>query len=276
VKKENEMNKKLLVLLSILVMLAMACNLSSIPGGTQAPGAASQVPGNNPQGDQPATNPQPASTPPASPVSINDGLGSLNSYAMTITFKTLGPDPATSSSTVAAIEHSKDQDATHTNLNFSSTKADGSEPSNNTTDLYDIGNDRCSGSSDSWSWTSYTPDQAEMLGLFKSMLGLTPLIENPTFVGAEAVNGIPTNHFTFKVSGLGVKSGAEVKTNQGDYWLAVDGQYIVQYKLIVEEGTDPQNVLHSEVSIDLTQINQPVNISFPAGCITASQATPTP
>ena len=30
----------------------------------------------------------------------------------------------------------------------------------------------------------------------------------------------------FKVAGLGEKSGAVVNANQGEYWLAVDGQYL--------------------------------------------------
>ena len=115
-----------------------------------------------------------------------------------------------------------------------------------------------------------------MQGLIKNMIGLTPLIENPAFVGEEKVNDIPTNHFTFKVSGLGVQSGAEVKTNQGDYWLAVDGQYLVKYVLQIEESTDPQRLLQTEISIDLNQINKPVDISFPPGCIAASKVTPTP
>ena len=70
-----------------------------------------------------------------------------------------------------------------------------------------------------------------MNGLVTSMIGLTPLIDNPVFVAAETVNGIPANHFTFKVSGLGATSGAVVNLNQGDYWLAVDGNYIVKYTL---------------------------------------------
>jgi len=272
------MNKKVLFLLSILVMLALACNLTSLPGATQAPANDSQVPGTTPQGggNQPGGNPQPAGTPPANPVSINDGLGSLNSYVMTVAFNTAGPDPAESSSTLMSIQHSKDLDATHTNLNMTTVKADGSAPSDNTSDIYSIGNDQCSGSGADWSWTSYSPDQAEMQGLFKNMIGLTPLVENPTFVGEELVNKVPTNHFTFKVSGLGVQSGAQVNVNQGDYWLAVDGQYIIQYKLVIEESTDPQKVLQTEISINLNEINQPVDISFPQGCLEASKVTPTP
>ena len=272
------MNKRVLFLLSILVMLALACNLTSLSGATQAPGNDSQVPGSTPQagGDQPGGVPQPAGTPPANPVSINDGLGSLNSYVMTVSFNTAGPNPAESSQTLMSIQHSKDLDATHTNLNMNTVKADGSAPSTNSSDMYDIGNDHCTGSGEDWSWTSYSPDQAEMQGLIKNMIGMTPLVENPTFVGEELVNKIPTNHFTFKVSGLGVQSGAQVNANQGDYWLAVDGQYIVQYKLLVEESTDPQNVLHTEISINLNEINQPVDISFPQGCLDASKVTPTP
>ena len=41
------------------------------------------------------------------------------------------------------------------------------------------------------------PNQTEMLELTKNMLGVTPLIDFPTFVAQETVNGIPSNHFTF-------------------------------------------------------------------------------
>jgi len=68
-----------------------------------------------------------------------------------------------------------------------------------------------------------------------------------------------------------------VNANQGDYWLAVDGRYIVKYILIMETSTDPQtNVFHEEISIELNQINQPVTIAFPQTCLDASKVTPTP
>lgn len=116
-----------------------------------------------------------------------------------------------------------------------------------------------------------------MQGLITSMFGLTPLIDTPHFVAAETVNGIPTNHFTFQVSGLGASSGAVVNLNQGDYWLAIDGQYIVKYILVVETSMEADfEVLHEEISIEMTQVNQPVSITFPQGCLDASQETPEP
>jgi hypothetical protein len=256
------MRKRILFFISILVLLMLACNLASTGSTQPAPNSNSQPSGGTPQagGNQPSGNSQPAGTPPADPVSINNGLGSLNSYQMAIRFTS----------------HSKDLDATLTHYTMTSVSGETGETSTNDSFMYSIGNDSCSGSGEDWSWNSYTPAQAEMMGLFKSMLGLTPLIENPTFIAEETVNGIPSNHFTFKVSGLGVKSGANVTTNQGDYWLAVDGQYIVKYALIVEESTDPQTTIHTEISIDLTQINQPVSIAFPQGCLDASKVTPTP
>ena len=98
-----------------------------------------------------------------------------------------------------------------------------------------------------------------------------------TVPAEETVNGIQSNHFTFKVSGLGAKSGAEVTANQGEYWLAVDGRYIFKYTLVLESRTVPlSEILHEEISIDLTDINNPIDISFPQSCINAKNAKPTP
>jgi len=267
------MRKRTLFLLSILVVLAMACSLISNTGGTP------QEPGSTPQGggNQPGLVPQKIRTPPSNPVSINEGLASLNSYQMTVLIKSIGPDPAESSTTTVNAQHSTDPEATLTRLNMSVVKKGETEPSNTDSDIYQIGNDQCTVSTDSSEWSSSTPAETEMSDLIKSMLGFTPLIDNPTFVAQETVNNIPSNHFTFKVSGLGVKSGAEVKANQGDYWLAVDGQYIVKYTLILETSmsTDSE-VFHEEVSIEVNQVNQPISIAFPQSCLDASKVTPTP
>jgi hypothetical protein len=66
-----------------------------------------------------------------------------------------------------------------------------------------------------------------------------------------------------------------VNINRGDYWLAVDGRYIVKYTLVIEtsQAADAE-VLHEEVSIEMNQINQAVSIAFPQGCQQASRVTP--
>ena len=254
------MNKKMLVCLSVLVTALLACNLSGV-STTPAPG------GNGNQSN---------ATPPADPISINEGLASLNSYQMTVIFKSTGPDPSQSSTTTVDMQRSRETKASYTHITMVSQKK-GKDPTNTETNIYRIGNDECSGKTDDWSWTSMGPNQAEMFDITKSMLGLTPLITTPTFVAKETVNGIPSNHFSFKVSGLGVDSGAQVNINQGDYWLAVDGQYIVKYDLILETSLNPQtDVIHEEVSIDLSQVNQPITIAFPQGCLDASVPTAVP
>ena len=269
------MKIRMVLILSVLIMLAMACNLMTGTGNTNTP----QSPGSTPQssGNQSASTLQPTGTPDPQPVNLNEGLSSLNSYQMTIKINSSGPDPTQSSTMTIESQHSQDQDAYYNQINNIAVEKGGGKPTTSETEIYQIGNDLCTISGKDSSWTSMAPNEAEMLGLIKNMLGFTPLINNPTFVAQETVNDIPSNHFTFKVPGLGVKSGAEVKINQGDYWLAVDGQYIVKYILVVETNmSDNSEVLHEEVAIELNQANQPVNIEFPQGCLDASKVTPTP
>jgi hypothetical protein len=260
------MKSRMIVVVSLLVMLMMACSLTPNTGGSPTNQGPVQPGGNG------------NTTPDSVPVSLNDGLASLNSYDMTVIFGSVGPNPAQSSTTTIHRQRSNDTNASSTSINMTVTSPDEAEPAISDTTIHQIGNDQCSGSdTDGWSWSSSTPAEAEMQGLIYGMIGLTPLIDNPVFVAAETVNGIPANHFTFQVSGLGASSGAVVNINQGDYWLAVDGQYIVKYTLIVETSMAADtDVLHEEISIEMKQINQPVSIVFPPGCLAASQVTPEP
>jgi hypothetical protein len=281
------MKYRLLGILTFLVILALACNLSSKP-------TVNQPSSNEPSSNEPveeATQPaseilpteaeqpsQPESTEvPSRPVGINEGLASLNSYKLTITFNSSGPDAKDSSSITMEMFRDKEIPASFTHYTTYSTSKDSEDPSQGDSSIYRIGYDQCSGSEEDWTWDTIPANQKEMQDLLQDMITFSPLIHNPEFVGEETMNGIPSNHFTFKVSGLGVKSGAEVTANQGEYWLAIDGQYIVKYSLILETRGGPNSeILHEQVLIDVTDINQPVSISFPPECINAKNATPTP
>lgn len=219
----------------------------------------------------------PSGTPPAQPVGIAEGLASLNSYRSVIFVKTIGPDPKKSTTILYETQSSKQQDARYTKMSQTETGQDVDTSAPSEYESYSIGNAECTNSGSEWQWKSMTPNEAEMRDLATSMLSVTPLIDQPTFVEKETVNGIAANHFSFKVSGLGAKSGANVTANQGDYWLAIDGQYIVKYLLVAETVIDPQaNITRLEISIEVKDINQPMMIAFPQVCLDASQATLSP
>jgi hypothetical protein len=269
------MKLKLIFGLTFAAMLLMACSLTSRAGTSPTSPGPTQGGNNSSSGQQ--TTPGGNATPNPVPVNFTDGLASLNSYQMNFTIHSIGPDPAQSSSFVVLTQYSQDQDAQFSQITNNTIPAGGGEPSTSDTQIYQIGNDKCSGSEEDWSWTSLAPNETEMWNLLQGMFSLHPLIDDPVFVAAETVNGIPSNHFTFKISGLGASSGATVLANEGEYWLAVEGQYIVKYHLHVGTSTDPtSNILNEDVSIEMTGINQPVSIAFPQGCLDASQVTPTP
>jgi len=261
------MNRNKVLLLAMLLSLALACNITQTPNGGATPNVGSTL-NTPPVGSTPNAPPVPTSV-PSDPVSIRAGLASLNTYTLVIESNFSGPTQADYSQTHFEIKKSTDLDATSTHYVITRSSEGDSEPSTTDSYSYTIGDAKCSGSDeDGWDYTETTLQQTEMQELFGEMMDIVPLNDAPTFVGSETMNGIMTNHFTFRVSGLGLQSAAEVTANQGDYWLAQDGQYIVKYFLVTETlDTTTQTTLHMEVLIDLTSINQPVDIAFPAGCV---------
>ncbi len=62
-----------------------------------------------------------------------------------------------------------------------------------------------------------------------------------------------------------------MRNNKGDYWLARDGQYLVKYTLALEaataaEGSAQSQTFKADVVFELSNINTPVAIAFPAFC----------
>jgi hypothetical protein len=98
-----------------------------------------------------------------------------------------------------------------------------------------------------------------------------PLIENPVFVSESVVNGVPVRNYTFELRSLDAAAEVEATRAGGTYAVAVDGDYLVRYRLDLELRTGPEGDPAAEssvfvVEVSLEQINQPIEITFPPGC----------
>ncbi len=270
--------RKIALLTAILFALMLAC---SLPSASETPVVQVASPSDSSQGGSGSTGDTnsggsvaaaatavPTPTPiPSDPVSIREGLSSLNSYNFVVETTSYTNTVDTRSIIRVETQHSSDLDATATHYWIYMT-ADG-ESDQTESYLYSIGYNSCSGSdADGWEYSTVTAQEKEMQDILSGMLDLLPLIDDPVYAGAETMNGILSNHFTFQVSGVGAESGVDVLINQGEYWLAQDGQYLVRYTLVLEtRDTVTQELMHVDFLIDLNQINQPVSIAFPAGCV---------
>jgi hypothetical protein len=207
------------------------------------------------------------------PVGIQEGLGSLDSYRMHITVGSSDSAGKTSNFEEFLERSVKDENTYTRTVSTTFDPANDSEASTSTQEIYNIGLVTCtSNGDDEWTYGVTTDQSKELLDIFKGMADIVPVIDNPQFVGAETINGTPSNHFTFQVEGIGTKSGAVATENTGEYWLALDGQYIIKYLLTLEvhsaaadTGADTWNRL--EATMDLTDVNSNIiEFTQPANC----------
>jgi hypothetical protein len=217
-----------------------------------------------------------ASSPdPVLPIGMREGLASLNSYHSIMKIINNGPTPQDRQESEVTIRFSSDEDSRHMHTESLSSSSEDPEIFESMEDQYQIGLNTCSISTSDGSTDvtteEMTPLIRDMVDSTTNLFDINITIPNPTYVGAETLNGIETNRYTFRVTGLGDYSGDEVTQADGEYWVARDGQYLVKYELILEvrnapEGDTDAEVMHSEYSFELTEINQPISVSMPAEC----------
>lgn len=261
-----------IILILITVFIVTACNLPINLGNNKTGGDSDDVVIETEAADQGIfkENVDP------NPVGLQEGLGSLDSYNLTIYVYSSDSTGALTEVT-EIIDRSVVDKNQHTTTIQRSFDPENDEAENNSTEeSYMIGNVTCSGSGEEWTYDEMTAQEKEMLYVYKSMVDVIPLINDPQFVGEEIVNDIESNHFTFKVAGIGDTSGSVATVNQGDYWLAKDGNYIVSYHLKLEvqsaaEGTAESETSTIEMAIDLKNINVPLTFTMPALCVPGSE-----
>jgi hypothetical protein len=226
----------------------------------------------------PAAAPTPKAAVPAEasslPIGLSQGLASLNSYRFKIEINMTGPTSKDKTLVLNQVDYDKNSDSTHThNENIDSTVEDPSDE-RSVSDSYVIGSKKCdlSGTSkEDVTTTQENKQKTEMNDTMGDLLDIGIHVEKPVFAGAETVNGVATNHFKFTVGGLGKKSGAQTTQSSGEYWVAQDGQYLVKYSAVMETRSAPQGnpkaeVVSSQIQINLSDINQPIKITFPSLC----------
>jgi len=265
--------KVLFIVISILVLASLACNMggSSSTKSTEEDNSPSSKA--NPT-KVPTKTPVPTPTSiPAYPIGIWQGLSSLNSYQLTIRAVFTGPTAADKMEIISQSAKGSDGESAHVHYETISSSAEYPEEDVSTSDQYKAGDRTCNFSSgdEEVEQAESDPFLTEMMGTWLKMVDLVPMVNDPVFVGAEEMNGVMTNHFTFTVSGLGDESGAEVVASTGEYWLAQDGQYIVKYLVVMETRDGPAGdantrTLHSEFYIEVQNINQEVVITLPPEC----------
>ncbi len=215
-------------------------------------------------------------TPEAQPVGFYEGLASLNSYRMTIHMLFTGPAVQDYKENTQTTSYNQEGDQVYSRVEVTASSVE--EPKRETViiEQYRVNQTYCQRTTSSDGETSSevsttTSSQQSMTDAMFNLFDVTIAAEDAQFVGAEMINSIPCNHFTFTVSGLGT-SGSEVTQSQGEYWVAQDGQYLVKYRVTLEMRSGPPGdanteVTHVEIQTEVSDINTPITIQMPPDCI---------
>ncbi|MGD8621575.1 MAG: hypothetical protein PVH60_06475 [Anaerolineales bacterium] len=227
----------------------------------------------------PTIAPTETPVPPMFPVPINRGLASLDSYRMSYTNDVYDSVPDQRSVITFVVAQDKEADATYNSTESQITTEDYQVASTHIEEQIVIGNQVCI-LSDGVATVNIMSDSArELSGIMSQGFTYNPIIENPEFVSEGVVNGVPVRLYEFEVTSVSATSDAEVGRAEGNYALADDGDYLVEYRLDMELRTGPEGAPEAEYSVSffdlsLEGINEPQEIVFPETCETAFQFAP--
>ena len=208
-------------------------------------------------------------------VSIREGLANLNSYRLTLQATIAGPTAADRKEFRLLQEADNAKKAAHTQSESREISAAEPNDEGSPSESYTIGNQTCDisgqGTTLKGKLKDLNPLEQDMTATFAGLADYTVSSEGAVFVAEETIDGIPVNHFSTKITRLGKDSGAIVRTNKGDYWLARDGQYLIKYVVALEITNAPQGnaqaqTMKADVTYEIGGINKPIAIAFPAIC----------
>jgi hypothetical protein len=221
-----------------------------------------------PPGETPAVPPPAGTAGPAGPFEANvEALDNLASYAYTFHFGGLSTTSGAAENTALDIQGQRQNQPTRAEqLSFSST--DGQSSTTEFVYIEDQGKmwTREGGGS----WTEVPVLDQSMVSIFDAFsMGFwwTTLFgtsgQEAQLVGQEMVDGVLTNHYqAVEGSAYLFSAGCNWSSSHDDAWVAVDGNYPVKRQLDASgECQGESGEVH--FSMEITNINQPVNISPP-------------
>jgi len=262
----------LVIGLAVLNTYRQAGNPAGDPAGNQPVNPFS--PTDNPP-EQPSISLPTAQPPNPRPVGLYEGLASLNSYRFKMHTLSTGPTSQDYSESTSTTEYNQNGDQLYSKVENTNSSAEEPAKKTSLTEQYRLGQKYCrretsDGETDSEVSTATAFEQTTADAMF-NLFDVSIATKDAQFVGAETVNGILTNHFTFTVSGLGT-SGAEVTQSQGDYWVAQDGQYLVKYQVTLEIRSGPAGdpnaqVSRLEIQTEVSDINTAITVVMPPDSI---------
>lgn len=249
-----------------VMVVGTACGLSSL-GGTPGAGEAGGGEGAGP-------------TPGAEamiPVSINEGLASLDSYRMTYTTDSFDSVAQERSVVTVVVARDSATDADYNRTEQRVTGAGDEVISESVQEQFMIGSQMCAVAEGEAEATTISGTAQALSDLMAKVVEFHALIENPEYVGQDVIGGIPVRTYRFEVRSVGAGSEVEATRSDGTYAIAEDGDYLVRYRLDMELRTGAEGDPEAQVSIlavemALDDVNQPVSIVLPTGC----QVPPTP
>jgi hypothetical protein len=266
-------NERPLVLGALVLSVAGACGLSSAVNPPEE-GAGTLQAGADPGEEVEVPPAEGSAGAPLLPVPINEGLASLDSYHMTYTSDVFDSASQTRTQTTLITDLDRESDASYNRTETRTTGEDSSEDSEAVQEQFAIGDHLCT-VSDGEAEMTIVSEMAQVLSdLMSRVVVLQPLIEDPVFVGEDVVNGVPVRTYTFEVRSVEATTEVEVSRSDGAYAVAIDGDYLVHYRLDLElrsgaEG-DPQAEFSTfSIEVSLEDVNLPVDIAFPDACVAA-------
>jgi len=255
------MSRKGIVGFGLLVILVgSACGIS-------APSTQPEEGG----GEPPAQEPQEPAEASMLPVSINEGLASLDSYRMIITSDSVDSVSQQRTVTTFVVAHDGQADADYTRTETRVTTLENEFVSEDVQEQFVSGNQMCSVSGGEAQVSTISETTQVFSDLMSQVVVFNPLIENPVLVGEDVVNGVPVRTYTFEVRSLDAASEVEAARSDGSYAVAVDGDYLVHYRLDMDlraavEGSSELESTVFFIELSLEDINQPAGIAFPPSC----------